>query len=126
VTPNEAAPVSDSVDDLQLDALTLLQISQRADAPTVLQGATETLWRTRCSIVIGMPDEGAGGGLARMLHDVGYRCWTFRFSLFNPANRALRDRDIFGGAVAHVLVALPEEREVPKCMAPGVEVNASQ
>jgi len=100
---------TETVDELRLPKLDWLKINQSVDALTLLSGASETLWRLRPRLFIGVPDERALQSSAALAKDFGYSCWRNETRLFNPDNFNLCDTDIFGGQTALALIAMPEE-----------------
>ena len=105
-------PMSDTVDDLRLDALHWLKVMPGGDPMEVLRGAEATLWRLRPSLFVAAPDEPVAREIARRLADFGYRSWRVAHPYFRPDNFNLRDRDVFGGAAALAVLAIPEEGQL--------------
>jgi len=102
----------DTVDSLLLDRLDLLKVRSEAAADDILDGASETLWRLRPALFISPRDETALLPLAKRIKEFGYRCWRLETPYFHPGNFNRRDTDIFDGATALALLALPEEADV--------------
>jgi FkbM family methyltransferase len=103
------ATLTETLDELQLEALDLLKLNDGIDALDVLAGATESLWRLRPQLHLAAPDSLALTRLERHIKDFGYRCWRMETPLFRPGNFYGRDTDIFSGKVALSLLANPEE-----------------
>jgi precorrin-6B methylase 2 len=101
-----------TLDELQLEQLDLLKVSDPAGVPAVLDGAERTLWRHRPVLFLALPSREALEAQARQLRDFGYRCWCVASPLFSPANFNRRNDDLFPGQVALALLALPEETEL--------------
>jgi len=100
----------ETIDDLRLARLDWLKINGAADAATVLQGATHTLWRARPALCVTLDDATAMKLLIAQVKGFGYACWSCKAPLFNAANFNLRDEDVFAGRMSLSLLALPEER----------------
>jgi FkbM family methyltransferase len=114
---NEGAPapedsIIETVDDLQLEQLHLLKVDEGTDATSVIDGASETMWRLRPTVFLAAQDDGALGQLTRLAKDRAYRCWKVETPMFNPDNFNRRQDDTFDGRRALALLALPEEGEV--------------
>jgi hypothetical protein len=106
---NEAC---DTLDDLGLGRLDLLKINDPEAADTILAGAADTLWRLRPVLFIAASDEAALSRSVGRARDFGYRCWRMETTLFNPTNFNRREENIFAGAAALALLAIPEEVEI--------------
>jgi tetratricopeptide (TPR) repeat protein len=106
------SPATETIDELRLDTLHWLKMNEDSDAPVILDGATDTLWRLRPNLFIAAPDEGAVHAIAAPVRDFGYQCWKMETPYFNPGNFNRRDSDIFSGRAALALLAIPEETEV--------------
>ena len=100
---------TETIDELHLDALDWLKISEESDAFGVLAGAAETLWRLRPRLFIAATDERDVRNIADCARDYGYQCWKVETPYFNRANFNRREIDIFSGRVAHAVLAVPEE-----------------
>ncbi len=79
------------------EQLHLLKIDVEADAVTILNGATETLWRLRPLLFIAAPDDGALDAIVALIRELGYRSWRIQTPLHNPGNFYRRQEDIFSG-----------------------------
>ena len=101
-----------TLDELQLERLDLLKVSEPAGVAAVLDGAESTLWHRRPVLFLAQPPRDSLEAQALRLRDFGYRCWCVASPLFNPANFNRRDDDLFPGQVALALLALPEETEL--------------
>ena len=101
----------ESVDDLQLGELDCLKLNDGMQAQAILEGAAATLWRLRPMLFVAAPDEPTLAVIARSAQTFGYRVWRMSTPLFNPGNFNRRDADIFAGATALAILALPEEIE---------------
>jgi len=99
----------DTLDDLQLERLDWLKVGDVRRALDVLEGAGETLWRLRPRLAFDMSDTDDAAPLTQRANDFGYGCWRMETPLHNAANFNRRDKDIFEGRMAAVLIALPEE-----------------
>jgi hypothetical protein len=109
---DENADACDTLDDLGLDRLDLVKVNDPEAAGAILAGAADTLWRLRPVLFIAASDDSGVRQSARRARDFGYRCWRMETALFNPANFNCREDDIFSGATALALLAIPEEAEV--------------
>ncbi|MGC1817744.1 MAG: glycosyltransferase family 9 protein, partial [Casimicrobiaceae bacterium] len=101
-----------TLDELHLEQLDLLKVSEPARVAAVLDGAERTLWRHRPVLFLAQPSRDLLDAQARQLRDIAYRCWCVASPLFNPANFNRRDDDVFPGQVALAILALPEEIEL--------------
>ncbi len=120
-----AATAVDTVDDLLLDRLDLLKMDSAVDAVDILEGAHATLWRLRPIAFVSAVDEAALTSLVGRMREFGYRCWRMETTYFHPGNFNRRDTDIFHGATALALLAIPEEVEVTLSLDGCVEVMES-
>jgi hypothetical protein len=84
-------------------------VHECADAEAIVAGAQATLWRCRPWLMLGADDAGALARLREGLREAGYRAWRVDTPLDPPANFNRRVDRLFGGAIAHALLALPEE-----------------
>jgi hypothetical protein len=109
---DDSDEASDTLDDLGLARLDLVKVNAPEAAGTILEGGADTLWRLRPVLFIAATDDAGLGQSASRARDFGYRCWRMETSLFNPANFNRRRNDIFAGATALALLAIPEEVEV--------------
>jgi precorrin-6B methylase 2 len=105
-------PTTETLDDLQLERLDWLKVDANVAALDVLTGASATLWRLRPLLFLAAADEQTLRELVERAREFGYRCWRMETALFNPANFNRREADIFGGAKALALLAIPEEIDV--------------
>ena len=103
---------TETLDELRLERLELLKITDGDTALDVLDGAADTLWRLRPMLFLGAPDEPMLTRLAHRAKEFSYRCWRTESALFTPENFNRRDTDIFAGGTALALLAIPEEVEV--------------
>jgi tetratricopeptide (TPR) repeat protein len=99
----------DTIDDLALERVDGIRSNDPSSASDVIAGAQDTLWRCRPWILAALPDRAGVDAMAPRLRDSGYRVWCLSTPLFAPANFNRRDDDIFDGAAAAWLLALPEE-----------------
>ena len=106
-----ALPV-EQLDGFQYEQLHLLKIDVEADAVTILNGATETLWRLRPLLFIAAPDDGALDAIVALIRELGYRSWRMQTPLHNPGNFYRRQEDIFSGKSVLAIVGIPEELDV--------------
>jgi precorrin-6B methylase 2 len=105
-------PSHETLDELQLERLDWLKVGASGDALDILAGASETLWRLRPFLFLAARDEEALQEQAERAREFGYRCWRMETALFEAANFNRRETDIFAGAKALALLAIPEEIEV--------------
>jgi tetratricopeptide (TPR) repeat protein len=101
----------DTVDALRLQRLDLIKINDHSAARTILEGAAETLWRLRPFLFMAADEAPVFNEMAHLARDFGYRCWLMKSTVFNPDNFNRRESDVFGGAKAFALLAIPEEAE---------------
>jgi len=110
--PAKQSMTGDSIDELGLERLDWLKINSTADATQVLSGASGTLWKLRpCMLIAGIA-AGSAEPLADFCKGHGYRAWRLDTKYFNPANFNCRVDDIFDGALAAAMLAVPEEVDV--------------
>jgi tetratricopeptide (TPR) repeat protein/precorrin-6B methylase 2 len=108
----DGAAASESVDDLQLERLDWLKVSESDRAAEILDGAATTLWRLRPMLFVAATDELALARIADAVKAFGYRAWRMSAPMFNPDNFNRRVDDIFSGRSALAVLAFPEEIEV--------------
>jgi len=102
---------NETIDELRLDRLDWIKISEDDDAIAILRGAAETLWRLRPKLFVGVRKGRYAAEFTSFARDFGYACWRFETPLFNPANFNLRDDDAFQGRSAIAVISMPEEAE---------------
>jgi len=105
-------PSHETLDELQLERLDWLKVGASGDALDILGGANETLWRLRPFLFLAARDEQTLREQAERAREFGYRCWRMETALFEATNFNRRETDIFAGAKALALLAIPEEIEV--------------
>jgi len=99
----------DTVDGLRMQQMSWL-VSDAAVAPApLIAGASESLWRLRPSLSLGVGDAGLVADLADRVRGHGYRTWRCVEPWFRPDNFNGRTDDIFGGRASTFLLAVPEE-----------------
>jgi hypothetical protein len=101
-----------TIDDLDVERLALVRTSEAVDAASVLAGAEQTLWRLRPILFLSVADEAQGLAIAQRARDASYACWQMVTPYFDPRNFNRRDHDVFGGAHALAVLAVPEERDL--------------
>jgi hypothetical protein len=69
------------------------------------------------------PDEPGLRALTERAREFGYRCWRMETALFNPQNFNRREADIFAGAQATALLAIPEEIDVDIALDDCIEIS---
>ena len=116
-------PTSETLDELQLERLDWLKVNASVAAQDILAGASETLWRLRPLLFLSAPDEQGLRTLTERAREFGYRCWRMETALFNPENFNRREADIFAGAKATALLAIPEEIEVDITLDECIEIS---
>ena len=116
-------PAWASIDDLQLERLDWIKFQTERTAKAVVDDARDTLWRLRPKVFVGVRDNASAVAMAEILREFGYRCWRIEMALFNSANFARYDRDIFAGLTATGLFAFPEEFDEEFALAGGVEIT---
>lgn len=100
---------TETLDELQLMRLDWLKVNAGEAVRAIIAGGEATLWRLRPMLLLGVADEAALKALAEQVKALGYRCWRLDTPLFDSANFNRRDDDIFAGATALALAAVPEE-----------------
>jgi tetratricopeptide (TPR) repeat protein len=111
VTVLKRVDADDTIDDLRLEKLDWIKLSDASDALATLGGAEQTLWRLRPSLFIAVPDDRAFADASTRARDFAYRCWRVDTPYYNRQNFNLRDADTFSASAAVALLAVPEERE---------------
>lgn len=114
VGPGAFTAEQEAVDHLMLDRLDGLKINDGVDAAAIVEGSVDTLWRCRPWLILAQDDDAALAVLARRVREFGYRTWRMETRLWSPDNFNRRADDIFDGAMALTLVALPEESRLPE------------
>lgn len=100
-----------SIDVLDFERLDVLKIGGSDDARALIEGASATLWRLRPLVFAAQPSREVLDALSARMVDLGFRCWSVATAFFNPTNFNRRTDDIFDGADALALLAIPEERD---------------
>ncbi len=118
----DGVPMTETLDELQLERLDWLKVNAIADAVDVLAGATETLWRLRPLLFLAVEDQKRLHVLTERAREFGYRCWRMETALFSVQNFNRRETDIYGGRRALALLAIPEEIEVDIALDQCVEI----
>jgi len=116
-------PTGETLEELQLERLDWLKVNSGVAAQDILAGASETLWRLRPLLFLAAPDEQGLRALTERAREFGYRCWRMETALFNQQNFNRREADIFAGASATALLAIPEEIEVDPALDECVEIS---
>jgi hypothetical protein len=111
VTMLKRVDADETIDDLRLEKLDWIKVTDASDAVATLGGAEQTLWRLRPSLLITVPDDLAFPDTSVRARDFAYRCWRVVTPYYNPQNFNRRDADPFSGRAAVALLAVPEERE---------------
>ena len=99
------------------------KVNASVAARDVLAGASDTLWRLRPLLFLGAADEPTLQELVERAREFGYRCWRLETTLFNPRNFNRRETDIFDGAKALALLAIPEEIDVDVALDECTEIS---
>ena len=107
-----ASSHTDWIDGLRLERLDWIRINDGRNAPDVLAGAVDTLWRLRPWVFVSMESEAESGAVAAAMRDHGYQTWRFDVPLFNPDNYNRRSDDIFSGRRTQGVLCIPEEIEM--------------
>jgi hypothetical protein len=110
--PENVTSRFDTIDALRLERLHWLCTGETTDIPTLLRGGAATLWRLRPRLFIEIAEDGSVESVVSAVTDFGYACWLARFPWFNAQNFNRHGEDLFAGAMARVVVALPEEGEM--------------
>lgn len=124
--PDAATDACDTIDDLALARLDWLKIAPHLDAEAILEGASETLWRVRPKLFIGIADRSGVAAAVGCATRYGYRCWLHEVPCFDSRNFNARAENVLEGQAALALLCVPEETDLdtalPDCieMAQGV------
>ncbi len=110
---SEATGMQDTVDSFWLERLDLIRIDSPTHLQAIIEGCSETLWRTRPFVVVLLPDDAETWGIVAALQSFGYCCWRGTAPAFLPSNFNRREIESSPSAGRSYLVAVPEEREVP-------------
>jgi FkbM family methyltransferase len=121
--PTGADTGTDTLDDLLLERLDWLKINANVSALDILDGGERTLWRLRPWLLASAHDRFALDALASRVREFGYRRWRMETPLFDPKNFNRRYDDIFSGATALALLAIPEEVEADVALDGCVELS---
>jgi tetratricopeptide (TPR) repeat protein len=116
-------PQCETIDELQLDRLDWLKITEHEAPTAVVGGGLKTLWRLRPCLFVAVHDVDELLKLAGIVRECSYRTWRMDASLFNPDNFNRRENDIFEGRHAVALVAIPEEIDVDIHLDYCIEIN---
>ena len=108
---------------MQLERLDWLKCDASVAALEVLAGASETLWRLRPLVFLAAANEQGLRELVERAREFGYRCWRIETALFNRQNFNRREADIYDGAKALALLAIPEEIDVDIALDECVEIS---
>lgn len=101
-----------TVDELAIERLDWIKIGEAADAATIVNGASDTLWQRRPRVFIRVGSDAALAQAAAAIGKFGYRCWRVDTPWFNPGNFNRRLDDIFDGRKALAMLAIPEEIDI--------------
>jgi len=109
---NEASnPTPVSLDELGLPPFHWLKINEDNRAVELLDGAGTCLWKHRPGLFVTVTGHDEMLQVEERVRDFGYHSVRIDSPLFNPRNFNRRVDDIFGGHIAHVLFAVPEESD---------------
>jgi FkbM family methyltransferase len=113
VTPGMRNTVAaEPIDSLNLDKLHFLKIDAEGYERDIIQGAAATIKRCRPIIYVENDREEKSASLVELLTDLRYRCFWHRPPLFNPMNKRLNQKNVFGQIVSLMMVCVPEERGI--------------
>ena len=110
VMPEHAGAMT--LDALDFERLDLLKVNDPLVGETLVEGGAATVWKLRPALFVARPSRSSLDALAARMVDFGYRCWCVETPMFNPANFNRNQSDVFAGARALALLALPEERDL--------------
>ena len=99
-----------TVDSLALPRLDLLKIDVDGQELEILQGAEETVARTRPLIYVENDKPARYPDLLPWLIRHGYKVWQHFAPLYNPENFAGYKANVFGKIVSAMLLCVPQER----------------
>jgi tetratricopeptide (TPR) repeat protein len=95
-----------SVDALELGRLDWLRIAPGCDAISELEGASDTLWSSRASVVVEMSPDAPSEAVVAKLGAFGYRMWTVPASAVDTGGLSAR-----ATRRHRALLAIAEERD---------------
>lgn len=100
------------IDGLSLRQLHFLKIDAEGCERDIIYGASATIKRCRPIIYVENDREEKSGDLVALLTELRYRCFWHRPPLFNPMNKRLNQKNVFGQIVSLMMVCAPEERGI--------------
>jgi len=110
----DAPENTDTIDTLGLTRLDLVVVSDASDAPAIIDGATQSLWVMRPSLVVCGRSDQAEQELSCRIQSYGYRCWRVAKPREGAGNLDFGARAPLADAAIRAIVAVPEEREPPR------------
>jgi Flp pilus assembly protein TadD len=112
----------DTIDALRLDKLHLLKIFENCEPLTIIEGASDTIWRERPYLFSAVDDLAASVQFAERMTAFGYRSWRMETPFYDPANFNGQRQDIFSGRLAVAVLAIPEEIDVDITLTDCIEI----
>jgi FkbM family methyltransferase len=105
---SETVPVL-ALDSMDLPALKLLKIDVEGMEYEVLSGARQTIARHRPFLYVENDREDKSAALITLIDELGYRMFWHLPALYNPANFAANEENIFPGIVSVNMLCIPKE-----------------
>ena len=104
--PGECVPIT-TIDNLGLEACTLIKADVQGMECEVLKGAADTIERCRPLLYLENDDRGKSEALLRTIDALGYRAFWHLPPLFAASNHRGEDEDLFPGVVSVNLLCTP-------------------
>jgi tetratricopeptide (TPR) repeat protein len=114
----------ETIDDLRLARLDLIKINECGHARSLFEGASESLWRLRPSLLLTVANAATLETLADQVRSFGYRCWRMESKLFEQGNFNACPTDVFPQQRTVAIVGIPEESEIELASEECVELGS--
>ncbi len=101
-----------TIDGMDLPRCKLLKIDVEGMELQVLQGATQTIQRTRPFLYIENDREDKSKALIEFIFQLGYRCFWHLPNMFNPNNYFGNSQNLFGRIVSINMLCIPKEMTI--------------
>lgn len=104
----EDCPVR-TLDSYNLTALKLIKIDVEGAESEVIDGARDTILRTRPLLYVENDRKDKSAALIQRILDLGYRLWWHVVPLYSPHNPRGNAENVFGGTASLNMACLPKE-----------------